>query len=353
MDSNAYIQLQNVTNLMEQYSFVEGTHLKAGGDKANDSIADPDGSRVQQAYIDVKALPDHLFRIGRQEIILDDARLIGNINWRQNGQSFDALSVTNTSFQDLKLFASYINQVNTIYLGHMDLDKLILLHADYSGIKAADISAFCYLLDDDDNPRTKAEKRASRDSATYGLRVKGDLPVTQELMLKYALDYAHQSDFEDGDDHRADMFNTFIGAKVSMFDLGAGYSYLSGQDGHHRPFDTLFSTTHKFNGWADQFVSTNGGGLRDGLQDAYVQVGTDYMGVKLTAVYHYFDTSENEYFDGNYGDEIDLLANRKITDNLSGLLSFAYYSQDDEKANGYLNPTRDEQVFWARLHYVF
>jgi len=335
--TSAYVQFHNLTNFEEEFS--DGT---GDGDLSHDVIADPDGSRIHQAYLDFKMLPDTVVRLGRQEIIMDDHRLIGDIDWRQNGQSFDAVSVTNNSIKDTTLYAAYINQVNTTALKDEDLDGLYLFHATYKGLKDQTLSAFVYLLDTED------ESDAARDCATYGLRAAGKI-----AMIDYAVDYAHQSDFADGEDHDADMVNLFVATKVYMAKVGVGYSYISGQDGNDRPFDTLFSTTHKFNGWADQFLSTNGGNLRDGLQDFYIQAGTDYMGFKFLAVYHYFDTAENDHFDGTYGDEIDLLLTRKLTKNLSGLLKYAYYNKDDNEENGFANPTSDEQVFWARLTYSF
>ncbi len=345
MKTTAYVQLQNVTNFMEQFRFKRGYPTGSWrGDTANDVIADPDGSRVHQAYLDLKFIPDTVVRLGRQEIILDDHRLIGNINWRQNGQSFDAVTVTNNSIANLTLFAGYINQVNTILLGYMDLDAMYLFHAKYTGIKDQSLSAFVYLLDtEDDTP-------AARDCATYGLRATGKV-----AMIKYAVDYAYQEDFQDGDHHQGQMFNAFVGTQLGITSFGVGYSYISGKNGQNdRAFDTLFSTAHKFNGWADQFLATNGGTWDPGLQDCYAQAGVNVMGVKFLAVYHYFDsTDEKDQFDGVIGDEIDLLATKKFTKNMSGLLKFAYYSQRDDEANGQANPTRDETVFWARLMYKF
>lgn len=340
MKTSAYVQLQNVTNFLEHFRYRHDGKWR--GDKSHDVIMDPNGSRVHQAYLDFTGIPDTTVRPGRQEIILDDARLIGNVNWRQNGQSFDAVSITNESVPDVTLFGSYINQVNTITLDYLDLDSLILLNSRYTGIQDQSITAFCYLLDTED------DTDAARDSATYGLRFAGKV-----AMLNYTMDYAHQSDYQDGDDHDGNMFNAFLGGKIGMVDVGAGYSYISGQDGDDRPFDTLFGTAHKFNGWADQFLATNGGALRDGLEDVYIQAGTKYMGIKFLAVYHYFNTTENDAFDGTYGDEIDLLITKEIYKNLSGLLKYAYYNNNDNSANGFNNPTADEEVFWARLEYKF
>ncbi len=348
LKTTAYIQLQNVTNLMEQFSFKRGYPGKIEGDTAQDFIGDPHGSRVQQAYLDFRFIPQTLIRLGRQEITLDDQRLIGNVDWRQNGQSFDALTIINHSVPNLTLFTSYINQVNTIFLGHMDLDAFYLFHATYTGIKEQSISAFVYLLDTED------ESSSARDCGTYGIRAAGNVPILKEIALKYAVDYAYQGDFQDGKDHNANMFNAFLGAKINVFNVGAGFSYISGQDGNDKPFDTLFSTAHKFNGWADEFLATNGGKLTAGLKDYYIQAGVKVIGTKFLAVYHYFDTTdEKNQFDGTYGDEIDLLAARKLTKNLSTLLKFAYYNRKDNDSSGYLNPTTDKTVFWARLIYKF
>jgi len=214
----------------------------------------------------------------------------------------------------------------------------------YSGVEDQTFAAFCYLLD------TEVDTDDARDSATYGLRANGKL-----AMIKYDLTYAHQSDYEDGEDHDGDMFNLFLGSSLIGIDFGAGYSYISGQDGDDRAFDTLFSTAHKFNGWADQFLATNGGGLANGLEDYYVQASTKckFLGVKFVAVYHYFDSTEDvNGFDDSYGDEIDLLMVKKFNDNLSGLLKYGYYNEENHSA-AFTKTHGDEEIFWARLTYKF
>ena len=343
--ASAYIQFHNLSNLVEDFSFTRAgqTH----GNQGRDVIADPDGSRIQQAYLDIATIPGTTIRLGRQEIILDDARLIGNVDWRQNGQSFNAAAVSNRSLPDLTLYGAFINQVNTITLDTLPLDSLVLLHGNYTGIPGQKVTAFCYLLD------TEVEAPTARDSATYGMRFAGKLS-----RLKYAFDYARQQDYQEGEGHRGNMFDAFLGSGLGRIEAGAGYSYISGRNGSHRPFDTLFSTAHKFNGWADEFLATNGGTLNDGLQDMYLQVGTKIAGNKVLVVYHYFDTTENNsaadpHFDKPYGDEFDALVSRTFTKHVSALLKYAYYDAWSASAHGIANPTHDRQVFWARVRYAF
>lgn len=337
----AYVQLHNVSNVMEQYRFT--SNGKTYGNLGRDVIADPDGSRFQQAYIDFTGVPDTLVRIGRQDIILDDARLMGDVDWRLNGQSFDAVSITNTSIQDVTLYAAYVQKVNTIFLDSLDLDGFYLFNAAYSGIKNHTISLHTYLLD------TESTADSARDSATYGFRIAGNTAP-----FNYYLDYSHQSDFADGKDHSANMLNLYVAGKINdMFTLGAGYSYISGQDGSDRPFDTLFSTAHKFNGFADQFLGTNGGNLRDGLHDYYVQATTQAFGAKLVLAYHYFDTTEDDFFDGTYGDEFNALLIKPLADNLNFIVKYANFMQDDSSSNGYVNPTRDTEILSVRLRFKY
>lgn len=336
----AYAQFHNLTNLQEDFRFKQGGSFH--GDLDRDIIADPDGNRLYKAFLDYKGIADTLIRVGRQEIILDDARLLGNIGWRLNGQSFDAVSITNTSVQDLKIYAGYVNQVNDIFLTHSDLDHFYLVNAKYSPFEKHSLSGYVYLLDTESNADT------ARDSATYGFRFVG-----KPAPFDYYIDYTHQSDFADGEDHDADMLNLYLGMQISKFNIGAGYSYISGQDGDDRPFDTLFSTAHKFNGFADLFLATNGGGLLGGLEDYYVKASTKVFGCKLIAVYHYFDTVENDAFDGTYGDEIDLVLVKQINKNIKLLIKYANFMQDDDASNGVSNPTVDTEILTARLQYKF
>ena len=220
-----------------------------------------------------------------------------------------------------------------------------LFNAKYSGLNNQPISAFCYLLD------TESKANTARDSATYGVRANGMISL-----LNYDLTYAHQSDYAEGEGHNGDMFNAFLGSKIDPISFGGGYSYISGKDGDDRPFDTLFSTAHKFNGWADVFLNTNGGTLNNGLQDMYVQAETKMMGVTIKAAYHYFDTTEDvNNFDDAYGDEIDVLLVKKINENLKVLMKYAHYNEKNDSGSSASNLVGgfDEDVFWTRLIVTF
>ncbi len=326
-----YLQMHNVSQLLDDYRW------PGGGDQEYDVIADPDGSRVHQFYFTYKFNDIFALKAGRQEVIYDDARLIGNVGWRQNGQSFDgAFFSVKTAKNNLSV--GYIYRVNTILLTHVDLDGLYTIHDTFKLNKNLKITAFAYLLD------TESDSPDARDSGTYGLRLFG-----KNGNFKYDLTYAFQNDFADGENHGGDMINAYFEYKFENFAIGAGYNMISGQDGNDRPFDTLFSTAHKFNGWADQFLATNGGKLINGLDDYFVQFSTIIAKHKVVFVYHYFDTNEDVTYSERYGDEFDILVVRKINKNLSCLAKAAFYNAKNYDNN----PTVDEKVFWIRLMYKF
>ena len=343
LDTNIFVQFQSLVNLVEDFRF--DPLGKSGGDLRRDVIGDPDGERVHQAYLEYNGLGSVKLRLGRQEIVLNDARLVGNVNFRQNGQSFDALSLAFQPFPEFLLFGAVINQANTVALTHVDLEHFILLNAEYTLEETHSFTLYTYLLDDEND---------TRDSATYGMRLDG---LCGDF-VEYDVTYAWQGDYQSGDDHAGELVNAFLGFRFDWGNFGLGYSRISGQEGPDRriedkPFDTLFSTAHKFNGWADQFISTNGANLKGGLEDVYFQIGTELMHTQFLLRLHLFDTTESEpgIHDSQYGEELDFDISRDLTDQLTAQIRLALYNATNE--NGGLNPTTDEEVFWARVSYKF
>lgn len=347
--TNAFVQLQNVSNLVEDFAVSPAARRGT----RHDFILDPDGNRVHQAYIDYAGIPDTRLRLGRQEIVLDDARFIGQRFWRQNGQSFDGASLVNRSLPQVEFSSALLSGVNTPALDQVvdsgrELHHLILVNAKLTVAETHHVTAFTYWLD------TEVRTPAARDSVTYGARLDG---ICQEV-VNYDITYATQDDYQDGEDHDGDLLHLYLGSTIKAVNVGVGYSRISGQDGaaaaHGRAFDTLFGNAHKWDGWADQFAATNGGGLPAGLEEWYFHVSRQLAGTTITIRYHLFDTShEDAQYDGEYGDEIDLDITRKLTDNLSAQIQMAFYNESDKSKSGMNNPTADEDLLVGRVMYSF
>ena len=69
------------------------------------TVADPDGTDINQAYINLVTEPAN-FRLGRQRINRDNQRFVGGVAWRQNEQTFDALSFSSSAISSVILSIS-------------------------------------------------------------------------------------------------------------------------------------------------------------------------------------------------------------------------------------------------------
>jgi len=85
----------------------------ANGNGSYPVVADPEGTELNQAYIQYKN-NGLTATVGRQRINLDDQRFIGGVGWRQNEQTYDAVRL---AYQGKKTHIdySYISNVNRIF----------------------------------------------------------------------------------------------------------------------------------------------------------------------------------------------------------------------------------------------
>ncbi|HEX7943318.1 MAG TPA: alginate export family protein, partial [Phenylobacterium sp.] len=93
-----------------------------GADKAKyPVINDPDVTELNR--LQVTWTPNAMLQatVGRQRITLDDQRFIGNVGWRQDEQTFDAVR-TDVAYGRFKLFYAYVHHVNRILGEQRDWD---------------------------------------------------------------------------------------------------------------------------------------------------------------------------------------------------------------------------------------
>jgi len=95
--------------------------------------------------------------------------------------------------------------------------------------------------------------------------------------------------------------------EVAAFKVGAGYEILGADTGAaFTSFQTPLATLHKFQGWADKFLTTPPNGIRDLYGSAGYSlkkpIGLDAINAQL--VYHRFDSDR---LSQHYGNEWDAL----------------------------------------------
>ncbi len=266
-------------------------------------------------------------KLGNQVYTLDDHRFIGHVGWRQNIQTFDALT-THFSAGSASINLAYLSRVNRVNATSQDLDG-ILANAAFKIDSNHSVSAFGYSLDFD-NPGW-----ARMSTQTLGFRAAGK--VGGEQFVNYTFSYANQSDTGANPfDVDLNYLSAEVSTSVSKVKLALGYESMEG-DGANG-FNTPLSTVHKFAGFADVFAGRSiglAGGLTQGLDDTYLSANYKLPignGLPITVIYHKFE-SENSGVD--LGDEFDIVFSYELSESILLLAKYAYYEADLSNTVGY------------------
>ncbi|MDQ8203784.1 hypothetical protein [Pelagicoccus sp. SDUM812003] len=279
-------------------------------------------------------------KLGRQIYTLDDHRFIGHVGWRQNIQTFDAVTYSSSVNEATTLNFAYLDAVHRVNATSQDLSGLIA-NGNYKFSEDFNLTGFVYLLDFD--------RPVLASSDTYGLRGVGKFDGG-EIKYTYSFSFAKQMDNSGSmNDFDLTYYAGEFGANLGGFTLAAGIESLGG-DGT-TGFTTPLATVHKFNGFADLFAGPSlglGGGLPEGLEDMYVSLGFKAGDVPIKLVYHEFAT---ENISDYLGSEIDLVASYKLNEYMTFVTKFADYSSDGAENVGYGGADKQVFTFEVNLNY--
>ncbi len=344
----AYVEMENVT--AEDHGNYWDT---VRTDNGRGIVADPDGTEVNQVFLKYTApesspVPGDVI-FGRQRIIWDDARFIGNVGWRQDEQTYDAwLAQSGFGVDGLKIKVAYLNNIRRIFSDDKDADSSSpIVNISYQVIPELNVTGFGYFLDLEDG-------LAGQASDTYGLRLNGKWAADDNITLGYQASWATQDegDQSGGASYDADywMVDGSFGWK-DIGTIGAGYEKFE-DDG--QVFHTPLATAHKFNGWADVFLGNGGnsaaqGGV-GGLEDIYVYIAPALpCGLKGKVVYHQF---ESETGSADYGDEWDAVLSKALNKNWTVLVKYADYDADSDSNNPGAY-AEDVERIWFQVGFKF
>jgi len=314
------VELENVATPDEGSYFVPAT---GGGTPDRTPISDPPGTEVNQAYGRFASGPlgeaeialD--LRAGRQRITLDDSRFIGNVGWRQFEQTYDSVSARASRGDGASsVYYAYVWEVRKIFGpdGPHPGSESHLVNLSHRFGPGLRVTPFAYLLDfGQDDPANSVN--------SYGLRLSGETGSGDDgLRLAWEATWARQ---EDAGLNPVDFTADFVAVETRLTRPGlgtltAGYQILGSDDGAFG-FRFPLGTNHKFQGFADNFLTTPA----EGLRDLYFAVAGDLpWGIGGQAIYHRFWTDEGG---ADLGSEIDLVLSRAITPLWSVLAKAAYY----------------------------
>lgn len=307
-------------------------NVRTWGDVATTTASDKNGIAVFEAWAQYELSPEWSTRIGRQVIAYDNQRILGEIDWSQQGQSHDAALISfHRKNNQLDLgFALNANAENllapktpytTNYKSmqyawyHTQLDKvgmsLLLLNTGYEFQKTP-IDLEVDYKQTFGTYLTFKEKQWDINLGIYGQT--GD-SADKNVNAWYAGAY-------------------FGYAASKEFKVGLGHEYLSGKDQNdfssdNKSFTPLFGTNHGFNGFMDYFYVGNHQN-NVGLNDTYLKLNYTSNKWQFAFIPHVFNApntvldATNQKMDAYLGTEIDLTATYTVR---KDIVAMAGYSQ--------------------------
>ena len=309
----------------------------ANGRTGLPQVVDPRGMELNQAWLGWKGARGG-FALGRQRLLFDNQRWVGNSGWRQNEQTFDALALEFAPRKDLALRYAFLDRVHRVNGDHardpLARERALSTHLFNAAWKRGNqqFVGYAYLHEDRDV--------ASASSATWGLRWVGAHPL-RAGKLAWTLDAARQRDHA-GNPLRFSHAYWLVEPALTMRGVTArvGWEHLGG-DGAHA-LQTPLATLHAFNGWADKFTTTPATGLDDRYLGIGGNLGRERAGARASwqLAWHDYRATHGGV---HYGSEWNASLGLPLAKGVSALLKLADY-----RADGY---ARDTRKLWLQLEY--
>jgi len=262
-----------------------------------------DGLMLHEAWAEIslvdtgKVVRDFYLRIGRQELVYDDSRLLGNLDWLQQARRHDAallkfdhngwtahLGVAYNQNAERKSSTVY-NGVPTGYAAGTNAIGALYKSMQflYMARKLSTARVSLLLFKDDFSKFHFAAADVEKKNPIYGnsvwsryttslfAQVKPVEPI--QIILNAAYQGGHFREGTRLDEYFLSGFAQYT--PVARFSVGAGIDATSGNAGtdparKYRRFDPLYGTPHKFWGTMDYFYAADGFGS-NGLNDLYLK----------------------------------------------------------------------------------
>lgn len=319
------------------------------------------GSQSQQATFDVntfglhEAYAEYAFtkkitmKLGRQEISYDDQRIMGAVDWAQQGRTHDAFVLKYTD-STLAIHAGVaynqdkVTSVATNYTVLSSYKEMQYLWVNKQ-IKSFNVSLLALNV----GQQSSVNVNSTRYITTAGTHMEYKTkPLFAGLNFYYQMGDDITSTSK-GLPRKVGAMQMGLDLAYTMkekFTVGLGYEYLSGQSqtdtttaykNINHSFNPVFGTNHKFNGYMDYFYVGNH--LNNvGLQDIIVRLKykTKKWNVGLDA--HQFmaaadvldskelaKTGEYTSLNANFGTEVDFTLGYNLSDGVSLTAGYSHF----------------------------
>lgn len=310
-------------------------------------VADPENIELNRLQVQFHGLTKTLVTVGRQRINIEDQRFVGSSGWRQNEQTFDAVRLEYGDAKGVRADLTFSWSVRTIWGidGRDARQQAIGGNNVFATVShptpVGTLSGFAFLVDQDET----AVQGFRLSSQSYGVRLAGGRDLSATAKLNYTLSYASQSDWHrNPNNYRADYWLGDIGVEFGAAKLGIGHERLGADEGLPlTSFQTPLATLHKFQGWADKFLTTPPNGIRDWYGSAGYgwkkMAGLD--AINATLAYHRF---KSDRLGLHYGNEWDMMLSARKS-RWTATAKLASYNADEFAT--------DTRKFWLQLEWAY
>ena len=263
---------------------------------------------IHQAWTSIKLCELVALKVGRQELVYDDSRILGNVGWAQQARSHDLALFKIEKKDAFKLHAGFaINtvQVDPYAVANYKSMQFLWFHKSFGDAYTLSVLALNNGVDD-------VTPRMGTTTTSFS-QIIGQRSVYKAGKFTAGLNFYYQMGETTGTyvDDNGDNQKQKLGAYDLGIDLnyklndnigfGAGYEMLSGnsqtetdasyaQTNH--AFTPLYGTNHKFNGWMDYFYVGNHKNSV-GLNDAYVKATYKKDKFLSGVIAHYFMANQD------------------------------------------------------------
>jgi hypothetical protein len=284
-------------------AFAQLQDARAWGTEGNTlTDASADQLDLHQGYAELGTADGVRGRLGRQEVILGDERLVGAAGWNNTGRAFDGARALGTA-SGFEWTAFWMNVAERDALQTTGTDPQAnqgegddgWLIGGFGSRKFGGTTAELTALFDQD--------AVTPESYTVNLRLHG---------AAGAFLYEAAGAYQFGPDRSAYFASGRAGFAAKPGSLAVQLDYLSGDDdptaGDAKAFNTLYATNHRFYGYMDYFLNIPGQLDEAGLVDAMLRGSVDLSSVtRLRVDLHHFRLARERAGERTLGTEVDLV----------------------------------------------
>ena len=279
---------------------------------------------INEAWAKLKFGDGFFAQLGRQQLVYDDERILGGLDWHVSGNWHDALRLGYEAGEHkvhaiLAFNQATANNRGNYYDGPMPYKAMQTLWYHYQAAETLlGISLIAMNLG-------REAGEAGNGKTKYMQTLGTDISYKPSDFDIHGAFYYQMG--KNGADTKVSawMASAKVGYKIDpVWGVNVGYDYRSGNDGEgdkDKAFDQLFGTHHKFYGFMDYFLRT----VPLGLQD--IQAGITAKASKKTSLllnYHYFSTAQKAANDKkSLGHEIDLQVTTTLMKNVTLMAGYS------------------------------